>query len=79
MSGEITMIEIKISGMTCGHCAAHVEEELAELPGVSDIKIDLHPEATSRVTFQSAAELSDADIRAAISEAGDYQIEDIIR
>lgn len=28
---------IKITGMTCGHCAAAVEKSLAKVPGVSKV------------------------------------------
>jgi copper chaperone CopZ len=28
------MITLKIQGMTCGHCANHVKEALASVPGV---------------------------------------------
>lgn len=31
------MIELKIEGMTCGHCAAAVSKALAAVPGVSRV------------------------------------------
>lgn len=31
------MIELKISGMTCGHCVKAVTEALAEVPGVEHV------------------------------------------
>ncbi|QRV02302.1 heavy-metal-associated domain-containing protein [Arcanobacterium phocisimile] len=68
---------LEISGMTCGHCANHVTEELAELAGVSNINVDLNAGATSIVTFESESPISDADIREAVSEAGNYTVESI--
>ena len=31
----MTTTDLKITGMTCGHCAASVREELGEIAGVS--------------------------------------------
>lgn len=59
-----------VTGMTCGHCAASVTEELTELAGVSDVSVDL---ATGAVTVTSAAELDRAQVAGAVEEAG-YQL-----
>ncbi len=32
---------IQVAGMTCGHCVSAVTEELTQLPGVTDVTIDL--------------------------------------
>lgn len=32
---------LPIQGMTCAHCAAHVESALKQLPGVSNVTVDL--------------------------------------
>ena len=45
------MPEIKVKGMSCGHCAAAVTKALQGLPGVSEVQVDL---ASGRVTYQSA-------------------------
>ena len=31
---------LKVSGLTCGHCVAHVTEELEALDGVKDVRLD---------------------------------------
>jgi copper chaperone CopZ len=36
-----------ITGMTCGHCAASVTEEISEISGVQQVEVDL---AGGRVT-----------------------------
>ena len=59
-----------VTGMTCGHCVASVTEEVSALGGVTGVQVDL---ATGRVTVASAAPLADADVRAAVDEAG-YQL-----
>jgi copper chaperone len=59
-----------VTGMTCGHCAGAVREELGRLAGVRGIDVDV---ATGRVTVTSDAPLSTDEVRAAVDEAG-YQL-----
>ena len=33
---------VNVSGMTCGHCVSSVKEELAEVPGVTAVDVDLN-------------------------------------
>jgi hypothetical protein len=40
---------VKIEGMTCNHCKANVENNLAKLDFIKDVKIDL---ATGRVELE---------------------------
>lgn len=54
-----------VQGMTCGHCVAAVTEEVAGLPGVIDVTVEL---ATGRLTVTGDATL-DA-LRGAVEEAG---------
>ncbi|GAA4226847.1 copper ion binding protein [Streptosporangium album] len=58
-----------VTGMTCGHCVSSVKEEVAEVPGVTEVDVDL---ASGRVDV-SGASPDDAAIRAAIREAG-YEV-----
>jgi copper chaperone len=55
-----------VQGMTCGHCVASVSEEVSEVAGVSAVAVDL---ASGRLTV-SGAGVDDADVRAAVAEAG---------
>jgi copper chaperone CopZ len=34
----------EVRGMTCGHCAAAVTQEVSRIPGVSDVHVDLPAE-----------------------------------
>lgn len=61
-----------VSGMTCGHCAKSVTEELSELPGVSDVQVSVE---SGQVLVTSEQELSRDAVTAAITEAG-YTIAD---
>ena len=58
-----------VSGMTCGHCVASVEEEISEVDGVESVDVDL---ASGRVTVAGAG-VTDDQIRAAVGEAG-YEV-----
>ena len=61
------MPEIKVKGMSCAHCAGAVTKALQSLPGVSEVQVDL---ACGRVTYQSAAPISPADLARVIKTAG---------
>ncbi|MFV0308667.1 MAG: heavy-metal-associated domain-containing protein [Desertimonas sp.] len=56
-----------VTGMTCGHCVAAVNEELTKLPGVTDVDVQLDGGA---VTIRSDQPLDDEAVRAAVDEAG---------
>jgi copper chaperone CopZ len=55
-----------VSGMSCGHCKAAVEGEVARVPGVEFVEADLD---TKLVLVRGEA-LEDEALRAAIDEAG---------
>jgi copper chaperone len=56
-----------VTGMTCSHCVASVTEEISEIDGVTDVAVDL---PTGAVTVTSTRPIDEADIRAAVEEAG---------
>ncbi|WP_435590389.1 heavy-metal-associated domain-containing protein [Nocardia sp. bgisy118] len=59
-----------VKGMTCGHCAGSVKTEIGKIDGVTSVDVDL---ATGAVRVDSAAPLADADVAAAVDEAG-YEV-----
>jgi copper chaperone len=59
-----------VTGMTCGHCVAAVTAEVRKLAGVTDVAVDLE---SGRLEVTSSAPLADADVAAAVDEAG-YQL-----
>ena len=61
---------IQVAGMTCGHCVSAVTEELTQLPGVTDVTVDLVAGGSSPVTVTSEQPLDDAAVAAAVDEAG---------
>jgi copper chaperone len=61
-----------VTGMTCGHCASAVTEEIKALAGVTDVSVDLVAGGTSTVSVNSERELDLSEVAAALDEAGDY-------
>lgn len=58
-----------VSGMTCAHCVASVREEVAEVPGVEAVGVEL---ASGRLAVAGTS-LDDGAVRAAVAEAG-YEV-----
>lgn len=68
MTNSTLELSLPISGMTCASCVSHVEGALKELPGVSDIVVNL---ATSKATLAyDPAQVTLADMRRAIENVG---------
>ena len=59
-----------VRGMTCGHCVNAVSEELAAIPNVINVSIELVEGGDSPVTVIANAELELDAVRAAVDEAG---------
>ena len=66
----MTSTEYTVRGMTCGHCASAVTEEVTKIPGVTDVDVDV---AGGRVTIRSAGPVTDEAVAAAVDEAG-YEV-----
>ena len=60
-------LDFTVSGMTCQHCVASVTEEVTELPGVSEVDVDL---ATGRLHV--VGEVTAEQVQAAVAGAGSY-------
>jgi len=59
-------VTYSVPGMSCSHCEAAVKGELAGVPGVESVDVDLE---TKLVVVQGEG-LADEALRAAIDEAG---------
>ena len=62
----------RVTGMTCGRCVSSVTEEISEIDGVTAVAVDL---PTGAVTVTSTTPVDEADVRAAVEEAG-YHLAD---
>jgi copper chaperone CopZ len=63
-----------VTGMTCGHCISAVQQEVSALPGVQDVAVELVIDGSSTVRVTSESNLDEAEVRAAVQEAG-YELE----
>lgn len=56
-----------VTGMTCSHCVDSVGSEIRQIPGVTDVQVDL---ASGVVTVTSEQPVDDAAVAVAVDEAG---------
>ena len=59
--------EYQVTGMTCGHCEMSIREEVAEIAGVEGIQVSAQ---TGKLVVTSSESVEDAQILAAVAEAG---------
>ena len=59
--------EYTVSGMSCGHCAQSVTEEITALPGVTEVDVDV---PAGRVVVRADVALAEDAVRGAVEEAG---------
>ncbi|MGN6338677.1 heavy-metal-associated domain-containing protein [Mycobacterium sp.] len=59
--------EYRVSGMSCGHCEAAVQSEVAQIPGVDDVTVSA---ATGRLVVTSAQPIDADAVLGAVDEAG---------
>lgn len=59
--------EYNVTGMSCGHCEKAVVDEVRKLAGVASAEASA---ATGTLKITSEVELSDADVLAAVEDAG---------
>ncbi|MCW2866462.1 MAG: copZ [Marmoricola sp.] len=55
-----------VTGMTCGHCAAAVTQEIETISGVTGVHVDVE---SGRVDVEGEG-FTDAQVREAVDEAG---------
>ena len=60
-----------VPGVTCEHCRAAITREVSAVSGVESVEVDLD----RKVVVVGGAGASDAELRAAIDEAG-YDVDD---
>lgn len=66
----MSTVSVTITGMTCGHCAAAVREEIDKVPGVTAVNVEL---GGGKVTIESDTPVDSDAIKSAVEEAG-YQL-----
>jgi copper chaperone len=73
-SGGMTTQTFHATGLTCGHCAAAVQEELTALPGVQSADVVPVKDGVSTITVTAERDLADDEVAAALDEAGGYAL-----
>jgi copper chaperone len=63
----VQTLNFTVTGMTCQHCVASVTEEVTDLPGVTDVDVDL---ASGRLHV--VGDVTAEQVQAAVTEAGSY-------
>lgn len=63
----MTIRTYRVEGMTCGHCARSVEQEVSGLAGVEAATVDL---SAATVTVESSDEIPESRLAVAVGDAG---------
>ncbi len=63
-----------MTGLTCGHCVGAITSEVSAVPGVTEVLVDLVAGGTSILSVTADKALTDAEVAAALDEAGEYQL-----
>jgi copper chaperone len=63
-----------VTGLTCGHCVGAITTELRAVSGVTDVQVDLVVGGTSALSVTADKAITDAELTAALEEAGEYQL-----
>lgn len=69
MSAMSTVV-VDVEGMTCQNCVRHVTEDVAQIPEVTGVEVDLRAGGTSAVTVTSQGAVEETALRAAVDKAG---------
>ena len=64
---------MKIEGMMCQHCVAHVTKALSQIDGVTNVEVNLKKKTA---TFERTQEITDEVLTQAIVDAG-YEVKKI--
>lgn len=62
------MLQLQVSGMTCGHCVSAVSKAVRAVPGATEVHVDL---ASGEVTVEGSPD--ENAVRRAIAEEG-YEV-----
>lgn len=66
--------QFRATGLTCGHCAHAVTQELTALEGIAEVGVEVVSGGESVVTVTAERDLTDDEVAAALDEAGDYAL-----
>ena len=61
------MTDYKVTGMSCAHCEAAIHDEVSQVAGVDEVSVSA---ATGLLRITGTGDIDDADVLAAVDEAG---------
>ena len=61
------MATIKVEGMSCEHCVRRVTETIENVPGTSNVKVDLE---AGKASFDQSGSSTIEDVIKAVKDAG---------
>ncbi len=64
----------RATGLTCGHCANAVIDEVSALDGVHEVGVEVHAGGESVITVTGERALTTEDVAGALEEAGGYAL-----
>jgi len=67
-------VKFQIKGINCKSCVSLIEEEIKKLGGVLEVRVNF--DSKKAVVVYDESKINENDIKKAIEEAGDYQIEE---
>lgn len=74
MVGMSSTQNFQAFGLTCGHCAQAVTDELTAIAGVSEVTVEVVSGGASRVSVVADREVTRAEVASALDEAGSYTL-----
>ncbi|MDG2432395.1 heavy metal-associated domain-containing protein [Flavobacterium sp.] len=63
--------QVAIKGMTCSGCVKTVEKALSGIEGIKEVSVSLSP---PQAVIQADSAISTAQVQAALSKAGNYDV-----
>lgn len=66
----MSTLTVTVSGMTCGHCASSIREEVGQIADVTAVDVEL---SSGTVTINSNSPIKLDAVEKAVEEAG-YQV-----
>ena len=67
-------MEIKVNGMMCAHCEAHVKEAIEKLANVEEA---IANHEANLVTIKTSGDVTEAELKKAVEDAG-YEYVEIV-
>jgi copper chaperone len=64
---SMSTVTVTVTGMTCGHCASSVRDEVGSIPGVRAVDVDL---VSGKLVIDSDRQVETDAIKSAVEEAG---------